>query len=186
MAPEIRPPLTSRLIGWLLLGLVAAGLGSVGLGAARSMLGPAAVPVGEIAPDFEAPGPDGEPVRLSSLKGQVVFLDVWSHRCIGCVSSTPRNNRLFSELQAHGVAVLGVNQDGGLGEMAAYMRDRPMAYPSVLDDGTIASSFGVSAVPAAVLLDREGVIRARYVGAVSKDRLRRELLALAREGDDRR
>ena len=49
---------------------------------------------GKVAPDFELISDKGETIRLSDLRGQYVFIDVWATWCGGCVMQIPYMEKL--------------------------------------------------------------------------------------------
>jgi peroxiredoxin Q/BCP len=67
---------------------------------------------GQQAPDFELPDQDGEPVRLSDLRGQPVVLYFYPHADTpGCTTQACGIRDHRADYEAAGAVVLGVSPD---------------------------------------------------------------------------
>lgn len=169
-------PLAPRLVGASLLGVLLLAASWVTVRAVERATAPSAPP-GSIAPAFVGRTLDGAEVRLADLRGQVVLLDFGATHCVGCVGSTPKLNRLYRRYDREPFVLLWVNQEpDDLETVRRYVRNRPVEYPVLIDEGgTIARAFGARAFPTVVLIDAEGRVRAHHWGAVTEDRLEREV-----------
>ena len=126
--------------------------------------------VGDPAPDFTLPTLDGKArVKLSSLRGQVVFLDFWASWCGPCQSALPGTEALHKQYQSKGLKVLGVNIEGDVVAAKANAASLKLTFPTVMaqngPDGANWSSvqiadFGITSIPRGVLIDKKGIIRA--------------------------
>ena len=123
-----------------------------------------AVEVGSPAPDVTAPGlrHGAAMMRLSSLRGQVVYVDFWASWCVPCRASMPFLDREFRRLAGRGFTVLGVNKDVVAADAERFLKRVPVDFPLVSDpDDRLARAFEVKAMPSGYLIDRAG--RVRYV-----------------------
>lgn len=143
--------------------------------------------VGQPAPDFALPvvsgegAEEGDRVRLSDLKGQLVVLDFWASWCEPCRQSIPIVNEAAKELAGQGVRVYGVNVERLKPEtLRQVVKHWGFAYP-VLHDATIKTqiAYDVAALPTLFLIDREGVVRKTHAGAPTA----KQLIAEVRELD---
>jgi cytochrome c-type biogenesis protein len=123
--------------------------------------------VGEPAPAYGAVDLQGDSLDLSSMKGQVVLLNVWATWCIPCRHEVPELQALHQELGEKGLRVWGVSIDGGEADadVTGFMDDFKMTYTVLRDPGErVLSVFRIQGVPASYLIDREGVVRWRTLG----------------------
>lgn len=147
-------------------------------------LGPPPIAVGSRAPNFEVLGLDGQMVRLSDYRDQVVLMDFWATWCPPCVASLPALNGVSGRFSDRGFVVLGVNQEPGEeARVRAFVHARSIRFPVVVDTGDISSKYGVYALPTSFLVDRNGIVRSVFRGAVSERGLQRSVEALLNEDE---
>jgi alkyl hydroperoxide reductase subunit AhpC len=73
--------------------------------------------------------------------------------------------QLHRELSGRGLSVLAVNIQESPSTVAAWVREKKVTIPIVLDtDGEVTRQYGVIATPTAFLIDREGRLVGRVVG----------------------
>ena len=126
--------------------------------------------VGAPAPPFTLPALDGEgetetTVTLADLSGRVVLLDFWASWCAPCREALPFYSGLHRELSDRGLVVLAVNVDEHVDDARRFLKGRSLLQPMVRDAGwRVGRRYGVSVLPASVLIDRRGLVRARHVG----------------------
>ncbi len=111
---------------------------------------------------------DGRVVSSGPFRHKVVVLDFWATWCGPCRSEIPGYVALQRKYGADGLAIVGVSVDqGGPGVVRKFVTDEGINYPVVLaDDRAIAAFGGVDAIPTTFIIDRDGVIRFRKVGAM--------------------
>ena len=68
--------------------------------------------IGKVAPNFEAPTPDGEIVSLNDLKGKVTIIDFWAAWCGPCRRENPNVVRIYDKYHDQGLEIVGVSLDG--------------------------------------------------------------------------
>ncbi len=118
------------------------------------------------APDFELENFAGGRVRLSDHRGQVVLVNFWATWCPPCVKEVPDFVELYGKYRERGLVILGISVDRNPGAvLPAFIERHKINYPVLLDDGRVADDYGgITGIPTTFLIDREGVIRERYVG----------------------
>jgi thiol-disulfide isomerase/thioredoxin len=128
---------------------------------------------------------DGRLVRLSDLRGKVVYLDFWASWCAPCIVSMPALNRMRSELAASGFEVVGVNLDDDMKAAQRLLEQSAAQYPMLrgVDPETV-KAYGIIKMPAAYLIDREGILRYSYQGFSERgfNRIRPMIDALVKQG----
>lgn len=112
------------------------------------------------APDFTLPARAGSAVSLSSLKGQVVLINVWATWCGPCRKEMPLLEQIFQRYKGLGFTLLGVNveEDSTLAE--SFLQDTPVSFPILFDrQNTVSRLYEVTAMPSTVIVDRQGRVR---------------------------
>jgi cytochrome c biogenesis protein CcmG/thiol:disulfide interchange protein DsbE len=98
---------------------------------------------------------------LSDFRGKVVLVHLFASWCIACQVEAPVLQHAERLLNARGGTVLGVTYQDYPGNEISYMRRYHLSFPVVLDaNGSLAHSFGVSAVPESFVINRAGKIQA--------------------------
>lgn len=121
--------------------------------------------VGQMAPDFTAKDIDGNTVRLSDFRGQVVLLDFWATWCGPCLPEVP----YLAEIHlAHGngtVQIIGVSLDTKLDALREFIEEHEMDWPEIVQDkkwkGALSKLYAVDRIPRTFLINKEGRIAAK-------------------------
>ncbi len=165
--------------GWFVAGVVLLLALLVGMGwLARERFLP--VEVGTRAPEFVARDLDGRPVALSDLRGEVVLLNVWATWCPPCVEEMPSMQRLYERLGPQGLRVVAVSIDAAPGQrdpvgraggnVAAFAEHYGLSFDIWLDPaGEIQRVYRTTGVPESFLIDRDGFIIKKVIGATDWD-----------------
>lgn len=138
--------------------------------AAEVALKPAAgqpVAAGKMAADFKLPGLDGQTISLSSLRGKVVFLNVWATWCPPCREEMPSIEALYEKFKDDkDFVVLAVSQDSdGRAPVASYVEKHGLKFDVLLDpENRVGEAYDVSGIPETFIIDQHGRIVAHHVG----------------------
>ena len=120
-------------------------------------------------PDVEFQTLAGQPFRLKQLQGQVVLLNFWATYCIPCREEIPALNALQHELQPQGLAIVGASLDDDIDGVNAYQQEvAKFDYQVLLGGGDAKVKFQQSVLPTTYLIDRQGRIRDKVIGARDK------------------
>jgi len=123
----------------------------------------------ETVPDVEFQTLAGKPFRLKELEGQVVLLNFWATYCIPCREEIPALNTLQHELQAQGLKIVGATLDDSADGVNAYQQEVAKFEYDVLLGGSDAKvKFAAAQLPTTYLIDRQGRIRQKIIGARDK------------------
>ena len=132
--------------------------------------------VGEMAPDFTLSDLDGNPLRLSNLRGKVVFLNFWATWCPPCRAEMPDIEALYQDYQAKDVAIIGVDILESVNMVRQFADQGGYHWTFVIDTtGEVANNYRVTVIPSSYFIDREGIIRAVSVGAMTKQGMEAQL-----------
>lgn len=120
--------------------------------------------IGERAPEFTLPSLSGQTVSLSQFRGRVVILDFWASWCAPCRSTMPNLHTLWRDLAARGVDFVGVSLDRTASAATSYLSsngfgDMIALWGSLDAAQTVASLYGVRAIPRTIVIDRKGIVR---------------------------
>ncbi|MDQ3412876.1 MAG: TlpA family protein disulfide reductase [Chloroflexota bacterium] len=135
-----------------------AGLGSIGQGGINQQLLPK---VGDVAPDFKTADLFGNPVRLSQVRGQPVWLMFWGSWCPPCRVEFPEVQRAYERLEPDGPRLLGVSVRESPLDAASYAAQNGAAW-LVLSDPTEAdtdTAYPLYNVPTHLFIDADGIVR---------------------------
>jgi thiol-disulfide isomerase/thioredoxin len=124
--------------------------------------------VGDPMPPYSATFIDGKPLNIASEKGNVVFLNVWATWCGPCRFETPELQSLQNQYAASGLKVIGVSVDeGDSAAVKGFVAEQKITYPIAVDpEGRIANLVQTTVLPTSLLIDRNGKIVWRQVGAI--------------------
>ena len=121
--------------------------------------------VNKRAPDFALAGLKGTTLRLSSFRGKVVLLNFWATWCAPCQVEMP----VFAGWQRlygpRGFEAIGISMDDSAPPARRLVERLKLDYPNAMGDERLAARYGgVLGLPLTFLIDRDGVVRARYQG----------------------
>jgi peroxiredoxin len=127
-----------------------------------------------LAPNFSLKDMNGATVTLDSFRDKVVLLNFWAKTCGPCLEEMPELAELTKILRArnHDVAVVTVTVDEGPADVAPTLQTvlhEPPPFEVLFDPDSevIGGKFGTHLFPETWIIDKRGVIRARFDG--SKD-----------------
>ncbi|MEL7118260.1 MAG: TlpA disulfide reductase family protein [Bacteroidota bacterium] len=157
--------------------------------------------VGQPAPDISLPSPNGQTYSLSDLKGQVVLLDFWASWCGPCRRENPNVVKVYDKYKDKGFTVFSVSLDGvdtrrvqipsAEREKELMANERNKWMNAITKDNlkwkyhvsdlkkwgsSPAAMYGVSGIPRAFLIDRNGIIASTNVRGA--EMIEQELLKL--------
>jgi thiol-disulfide isomerase/thioredoxin len=165
--------------GRVTLGLIALLVVLVGLGwISRERFLP--IEVGSRAPEFVATDLEGRDVSLADLRGSVVLLNVWATWCPPCRAEMPSMQRLQDHFRDEDFRVVAVSIDaqrgrqdrGGRpgGDVRAFTDSLRLDFDVWLDPaGSIERVYRTTGVPESFLIDRDGRIVKKVIGATEWD-----------------
>lgn len=135
-------------------------------------------------PDVSGTSLTGQPLHLSSYRGDVLVLNFWGSWCTPCRSEAPALGTLARQMRAKGVRFLGVDIRDEPDSALAFMQTFRVGYPSFNDpNDQIALDFRgtmtPSAIPTTLVIDRSGQVAARVVGGVTYAGLKSLILSVA-------
>lgn len=125
------------------------------------------VQVGQKAPDFVLEDLKGGSVSLGELRGKVVFLHFWATWCPPCLVELPGLQRFVGGLDKGQYALLAVCVDNERpARIGDFLKSWGAEIPVYLDPGgSLARRFGTIRFPETYILDHEGSVCRKVIGA---------------------
>jgi thiol-disulfide isomerase/thioredoxin len=125
----------------------------------------AATLIGGVAPDINLPSPQGDSIKLSSLRGKVVLIDFWASWCGPCRKENPFNRVMYEKFKNKGFEIYAVSLDKDKNSWVSAIEKDMLPWVHVSDlqywSAAPAKVYKVKGIPATVLLDKEGKILAK-------------------------
>lgn len=122
--------------------------------------------IGNRAKDFTVQDSDRK-VNLDQFKGQILVLNFWATWCPPCVEELPSLEVMQERMRSHGVVVLGVSIDVDNNAYHRFIKERGVNFLTIRDpEQKVAQLYGTSGWPETYIIDRQGVIRRKFIGAV--------------------
>jgi peroxiredoxin len=125
------------------------------------------VEAGRMAADFKLQDLHGNTISLSSLRGKVVFLNVWATWCGPCREEMPAIESLYEEFSNDkNFKVVAVSQDTmGSRAVLPYVKKSGIKFTVLLDPSNqVGEAYDVSGIPETFIIGRDGRIVAHHVG----------------------
>ena len=136
---------------------------------------------GAEAPDFTLNDPEGNPVTLSSLRGQYVIVDFWASWCKPCRAGVPDMKKLYAKYHKKGLEIIGVSDDNDHDKWRQAIEQDQTPWIHVVDEfpvenkpARVGSEWGVHYIPSYFLLDKEG----KVIGKMEHEELEAKLAEL--------
>ncbi len=188
--PRIRKTRSTQSIFFLVIGL---GLVLVALAAFFSLpkavqqvqtqsLSAIPVEVNFAAPEVHLTDLQGQAVALSDFSGQVILYNAWATWCPPCKEEMPTLEAYFDAHRQDGFVIVAIEDGEPLEEVSAFVKDYGLTFPVWPDPKWVATTaFKTDNLPTSFVIDRTGIVRLTWTGAISRDVLEKYVTPLLKE-----
>jgi len=136
-------------------------------------------PTGQIAPSFVLDDLTGHPLSSADFAGQVVLVNFWATWCPPCKAEMPDIEQLYRAFQDSGFEVIGVDIEEKPEAVRAFRDEHGLTFPLVIDPrGSVNPAYHLRGLPTSWLIDRQGILRAVWVGPLNIEKVRRRIQGL--------
>lgn len=128
--------------------------------------------VGSTAPDFQAVElSSGRPATIENYRGKVVLLNIWATWCPPCKIEMPSMERLHQKLAGTDFQLVAVSVDEEDSSVVnQFVKEYGLTFPVLHNqDGSIRQIYQTTGVPESFVIDRDGVIVKKVIGAADWD-----------------
>lgn len=139
-------------------------------------------PLNHPAPPLHRTALDHRTIDLAALRGRVVLLNFWASWCGPCIKEMPLFDQWPQKYGDANLAVVGISIDDSPAEALNAATRMRIHYPIAMGDAKLGSAYGgILGVPITYLIDRKGIIRARFEGETEPALIERKLEELIRQ-----
>jgi peroxiredoxin len=134
------------------------------------------------APDFTRQELHGHALHLNAFRGKVVLLNFWATWCAPCQVEMPVFSAWQRQYGPQGFAIIGISMDDDAAAARKLVKRLKLDYPNALGDARLGLRYGgVLGLPLTFLIDRNGVVRARFQGETDVKVMEKQVRALLAE-----
>lgn len=121
--------------------------------------------VNALGAGFELADLQGNTVPFESLRGKVVFMNVWATWCPPCIAEMPGIQKLYNSVDTSKIAFVMLSVDeGGQEKVKKFIDRKGYTFPVYTPLSVIPAAFQSSAIPTTFILSPEGTLVARQEG----------------------
>ena len=141
--------------------------------------------VGNLCPEIAGQDVNGNVIRLSELRGKAVLVNFWATWCGPCRQMIPHEREMVArKYKDRPFVLLGVAQNDPE-EVKEFQKVTPMPWPNIVDGNRVlGKQWSVDSIPAAILVDHNGVIRERWRNGLSPDEVWAAVDKAVRKAED--
>ncbi len=122
------------------------------------------------APELTLSDTQGVSRSLADYRGQVVLINLWATWCPPCKEEMPTLQAFYDKHKDKGFVIIAINDGDPAPDVLQFVKDYRLTFPVWLDPTYIATekAFKTLNLPSSFVIDRDGTIRLRWVGGISR------------------
>ena len=133
----------------------------------------------QLAPNFRIATVQGQDLSLKQFAGKIVVLDFWATWCPPCRESVPELRDLIRKYDPAKLVLISISADDDETAWNQFITDNKMTWPQYRDaDKRLVNAFTVRAYPTYLVIDGDGVITDRIIGADPQQSVVKQLVAI--------
>jgi thiol-disulfide isomerase/thioredoxin len=110
-------------------------------------------------------GLQGESIDTAKYRGKTVLVVFWASWATPVKDTLPGLIKAQQKYQDRGLEIVGVNLDNERGDLDAFLKANPLAWPQIFEGGgmetRLAIEYGITSVPTMFLIDAQGKVVSR-------------------------
>jgi thiol-disulfide isomerase/thioredoxin len=115
-------------------------------------------------PDLDLEGRDGSSVKISQLRGNVVFVNLWATWCGPCRMELPLLQDLYNKYSDRNFVVLTVNVDSDRSRVGPFLKAHNLTLPVYFADPYAVAMLTSRGIPTSFILTPDGSIEKMFIG----------------------
>jgi cytochrome c biogenesis protein CcmG/thiol:disulfide interchange protein DsbE len=122
--------------------------------------------IGRVVPDIELVDNDHNTVKLSELRGSVLFINVWATWCGPCIEELPSIEELFRHFSGNPqFKFISILFKDNRQSAQGYMKENSYTFPVYINpDGSAVKKLRITGVPETFIIDKKGILRNKVIG----------------------
>ena len=135
------------------------------------------------APEVTLSDTRGETRSLADYRGQVVLVNLWATWCPPCKEEMPALQSFYEKQKGNGFTIIAINDGDPTEDVIQFEKEYRLTFPIWLDPEYYATeqAFKTINLPSSFVIDREGTVRLRWVGGVSRRTLDKYVIPIIME-----
>lgn len=135
------------------------------------------------APELTLADIEGVSHSLTDYRGQVVLVNLWATWCQPCKKEMPALQAFYEQHETDGFTIIAVNDGDSTEDVIRFVKDFDLTFPVWLDPTYIATeqAFKTLGLPSSYVIDRNGILRLKWVGAIERRTLDRYVTPIIME-----
>lgn len=120
---------------------------------------------------------------LAEYRGRVVLINLWATWCEPCKREMPALQAFHDKYNDDGFSVIAINDGDPTADVLQFVKDFRLTFPVWLDPTYIATedAFKTMGLPSSFVIDRNGIVRLYWVGAINTKNLEQYVTPIIRE-----
>jgi thiol-disulfide isomerase/thioredoxin len=112
----------------------------------------------------------GQPISLESLKGKVIFLNIWATWCAPCLKEMPDIQRLYEKVKSDKIAFVMLSVDeAGIEKVKKFINRKGYTFPVYLATTALPQEFDAGVLPTTFIISPAGKVVKTQEGMAEYD-----------------